>query len=130
MNWLARTFTWWTDCTVGTALFTWRKGKKVGNDDQGNTYYRDKADGKAQRRWVIYNGEIEASRVPPEWHAWLHYTVQDPPSEVAPVVRIWEKDHKPNLTGQSGAYFPPGSLASGGKREVSSGDYEAWSPDN
>lgn len=130
MSVLSRMFTWWTDSTIGTALHTWRKGTKVGSDDQGNTYYRDSAEGKAQRRWVMYNGEIEASRVPPEWHAWLHYTVSEPPSERAPVVKAWEKEHEANLTGQDGAYFPPGSLASTGKRETSTGDYEAWAPEN
>lgn len=130
MKWLVRAFTWWTDSTIGTALHTWRKGEKVGSDDQGNIYYRDKGEGKAQRRWVMYNGEIEASRVPPEWHAWLHYTVAEPPSERPPIVKSWEKDHKANLTGQSGAYFPPGSLANTGKRDSASGDYEAWVPEN
>ena len=39
-----------------------------------------------------------------------------------------EIDHKPNLTGTLGAYRPPGSLAEGGERAPSSGDYEAWKP--
>jgi len=130
MRWLSRIFTWWTDSTLGTALFTWRNGEKVGSDDQGNVYYRDKGVGEQQRRWLIYNGEIEASRVPPEWHAWLHHTVSEPPTERPPVVKSWEKDHKANLTGQQDAYFPPGSMAKSGKRDKSNGDYEAWVPDN
>jgi hypothetical protein len=35
-------------------------------------------DGK-ERRWVVYEGEVDGSRVPPEWHAWLHHTVAVPP---------------------------------------------------
>ncbi|MEO0410222.1 MAG: NADH:ubiquinone oxidoreductase subunit NDUFA12 [Pseudomonadota bacterium] len=130
MSVFARIFTWWHDSTVGTALHTWRHGDKVGEDDQGNRYYRSRRSGEQERRWVMYNGEIEASRIPPEWHAWLHYTVPEPPSERPPVVKSWEKDHVPNLTGKDGAYFPPGSLASTGTRETSSGDYEAWSPES
>ncbi|RMB08547.1 NADH:ubiquinone oxidoreductase subunit NDUFA12 [Eilatimonas milleporae] len=119
-------FTWWNSATFGTRLFTSRKGVKVGEDDQGNLYYRER-DG--ERRWVIYrNGPNEASRVPPEWHAWLHYTVDVPPSEQPPVTKKWEKPHKPNLTGTDGAYVPGGSLLAGAKRAASTSDYEAWRP--
>ncbi|MEM1019300.1 MAG: NADH:ubiquinone oxidoreductase subunit NDUFA12 [Pseudomonadota bacterium] len=130
MSVFLRLFTWWNDSTIGTALHTWRFGEKVGEDEQGNRYYRTKLkDGQAERRWVMYNGEIEASRIPPEWHAWLHYTVPEPPTERPPVVKPWEKEHQPNLTGKQDAYFPPGSLANTGKREESTGDYEAWAPE-
>jgi len=122
---ISRFFTWWHGSTYGTALFTWRRGRLVGADDQGNKYYIEK-DGT--RRWVIYNGVVEASRIPPEWHAWLHYTVDAPPSEKPPVVQPWEKPHQPNLTGEAGAYLPPGSLARGGARAPATGDYEPWTP--
>lgn len=126
MSLLKTIFTWWNGGTVGTLLFTRRHGVKVGDDDQGNAYYRSK-DGK--RRWVIYNGEAEASRVPPEWHRWLHKTTDVPPSEQPPVVKPWEKEHLPNLTGTPGAYFPPGSLHRAAKRDRGTGDYEAWRPE-
>lgn len=126
MSFLSHIFTWWNDCTWGTRLFTWRKGEKVGEDAQGNIYYREKS---GDRRWVIYNGEVEASRVPPEWHGWLHYMVALPPSEQPLPVKPWEKDHLPNLTGTAGAYFPPGSLNEGGRRKAATGDYEAWRPE-
>lgn len=119
-------FTWWNSATFGTRLYTSRKGVKVGEDKEGNIYYREK-DGK--RRWVIYkNGPIEASRVPAEWHGWLHYTVDTPPSEQPLPTKSWEKDHVPNMTGTAGAYVPPGSQRAGGQRAASSSDYEAWKP--
>ncbi|MBB4210526.1 NADH:ubiquinone oxidoreductase subunit [Rhodothalassium salexigens DSM 2132] len=120
-------FAWWKGVPLGTLLTTRRKGRLVGRDDQGNTYYQSR-DGK--RRWVLYDGENEASRVPPEWHMWLHKTTDTPPSERPPERKTWEKDHLPNLTGTSGAYFPPGSLSVGGERGKISGDYEAWTPDS
>ncbi|MGR3491431.1 MAG: NADH-ubiquinone oxidoreductase subunit NDUFA12 family protein, partial [Shimia sp.] len=86
-NFLKRAVTWWNGQTLGTQLFTWRKGVKVGEDEQGNTFYTDR-DGK--RRWVIYNGLAEASRVSPEWHGWLHHTWDKPPSEVAVPNKPWE----------------------------------------
>ncbi|MGK2285794.1 NADH:ubiquinone oxidoreductase subunit NDUFA12 [Pedomonas sp. V897] len=126
MGLLARTFTWWNNQTWGTWLFTKRRGELVGQDDQGNQYYRER-DGR--RRWVIYNGDVEASRVPPEWHAWLHYTVDAPPTEKPPVVKPWEKPKEPNLTGTPAAYAPPGALQAGGVRPPATGDYEAWRPE-
>ncbi|MEX1148356.1 MAG: NADH:ubiquinone oxidoreductase subunit NDUFA12 [Sphingomonadales bacterium] len=123
---LSHFFTWWNDYTLGTRLFTWRKGERVGEDEQGNVYYRERG---GRRRWVIYSGAIEASRVPPEWHLWLHYTTDTPPTEALLVRKVWEKDHQPNLTGTEGAYFPPGSLSSKGQRRTATGDYEPWTPD-
>jgi NADH:ubiquinone oxidoreductase subunit len=75
---LKRLVTWWNGQTLGTQIFTARNGVKVGEDAEGNTFYRSR-DGK--RRWVIYNGEAEASRVSPDWHGWLHHTWDEPPSE-------------------------------------------------
>jgi NADH:ubiquinone oxidoreductase subunit len=124
-------FGWWHNATWGTSLFTWRKGIAVGTDDQGNRYFREKNGPKNSkgRRWVIYNGDIDASRVPPEWHGWMHHTVDVPPTERPPVVKAWEKPHQPNLTGSALAYAPAGSLSAGGKRARATGDYEAWKPE-
>jgi len=65
---LLRAVTWWNGQTLNTQLFTWRKGVKVGEDEVGNIFYQTK-DGV--KRWVIFNGEAEASRVNPEWHGWF-----------------------------------------------------------
>jgi NADH:ubiquinone oxidoreductase subunit len=112
--------------TVGTLLMTWWKGELVGEDQFGNRYYREK--GNPKRRWVIYKGEPDGSRTPPEWRAWLHRTVSEPP--LGPRTPIpWEKEHAPNLTGTARAYRPSGSLLEGGRRPHATGDYEAWRPD-
>ena len=52
---LLRAVTWWQGQTLNTQLFTWRKGLKVGMDEQGNTYYQNADD---SRRLFIFNGEI------------------------------------------------------------------------
>jgi NADH:ubiquinone oxidoreductase subunit len=68
-----RFFTWWNGQTFGTQLWTWRFGELVGQDEFGNRYYRTRG-GEIdptllmERRWVIYNGEAEASSIPPSWH--------------------------------------------------------------
>ena len=64
---LLNAVTWWNGATLNTRLFTWRNGVEVGKDAQGNIFYQSR-DGA--RRWVIYNGEADASRIAPEWHGW------------------------------------------------------------
>jgi NADH:ubiquinone oxidoreductase subunit len=124
LNTLLRAVTWWNGQTIGTQLYTARHGVKVGEDDQGNIYYQSK-DGK--RRWVIYNGEIEASRVSADWHGWLHHTFKEAPTERPMAHKTWEKPHLENLTGSALAYAPEGSIRRVDPAERR--DYEAWSPE-
>ena len=121
MSFLLRLVTWWNGQTLGTQLFTARHGVKVGEDDQGNVYYTNR-DGK--RRWVIYNGEAEASRVPADWHGWLHHSWDEPPTKAPLKHKVWELPHQENLTGTVGAYAPAGSIRRAAP--VQRRDYEAW----
>ncbi len=119
-----RAATWWNGQTLNTQFFTWRKGVKVGEDAEGNIYYRTRDD---KRRWVIYNGEAEATRVSADWHGWLHFTWDHPPTDKPLVHKTWEKPHQENLTGSALAYAPAGSLRRADP--ASRQDYEAWSPE-
>ncbi len=123
-DYLLRSLTWWNGQTWGTALHTRRFGQKVGEDALGNIYYRNADDSS---RWVIYNGEAEATRVPTEWFGWLHRTWDETPTERPPQRKFWEKPSLPNLTGTPYAYAPSGSLRRPDppKRQ----DYEAWTPE-
>ncbi len=125
MSFLAQFFTWWHSQTLATRFHTWRHGELMGEDAQGNKYYRSKED----RRWVVYNGLVEASRIPPEWHGWIHKTVDTVPTDEEYTVREWQKPHQPNLTGTPYAYRPDGSLSTQGGRPRVTGDYDAWSPE-
>ena len=124
MNYLKMLFAWWSGATYGTLLHTALHGVKVGTDSFGNRYYQTKG---GQRRWVVYNGTVDGSRVPAEWHAWMHHTADEPPSADMKK-KSWEKDYLPNLSGTEGAYHPSGSLARGGVHAPTTGDYESWSP--
>ena len=115
---------------IGTLINTWLSGVLVGTDEFGNRYYRArkaKLHGR-ERRWVLFKGKVEASRVPPEWHAWLHHTSAEPLSEQAAQSKTWQKGHLPNQTGTAGAYRPRGHAYRGGKRAAATGDYEPWTP--
>lgn len=135
MGFFSKIFTWWDGATIGTMLWSARNGEKVGTDGFGNTYYRQKkpaknsAFGGRERRWVIFDGPNDASRVPAEWHGWLHGSFDGVPESNLPPPRIWETDYVPNETGTVLAYLPQGALERGGKRAAATGDYEAWSPD-
>ena len=48
----------------------------IGEDQYGNKYYSQK---KTDKRFVIFNGKVEASKIPPMWHAWLHKITSKPP---------------------------------------------------
>lgn len=126
MGLLACIFTWWDGATVGTALFTRRHGREVGRDALGNIYFEHRRD--PARRWVIYRGSNDGSRIPPGWSAWLRKTIDGIPDDSLPPPRAFETAPLPNLTGTADAYRPRGSLGSAG-RAAATGDYQAWKPD-
>ncbi len=123
----ARQFPYMCRMTIGTRIFTWLHGRLVGRDSAGNAYYEEKKPraGQASRRWVMFAGAPEASKVPAEWHSWLHYTTDTALPEHK---RAWQKPHQPNPTGTAESYRPPGHDYQGGKRAAATGDYEAWTP--
>ena len=124
LNSLLRGVTWWNGQTLNTQLFTWRKGIKVGEDAEGNVYYRN-AD--SSKRWVIFNGEIEATRVNADRHGWLHHSWDETPEARPLAHKTWEKPHQENLTGTALAYAPAGSIRR--EKPADRGDYEAWQPE-
>ena len=126
MAFVRQFFVWWHHATPGTLVTTWWSGTRVGEDAYGNRYYQSR-DGK--RLWVLYAGTVEASRVPSQWHGWLHHTFDTLPTEEPAQRKAWEAEHQPNLTGTDGAYRPQGSLWKGGARPPATGDYEAWRPE-
>ena len=118
--------------TIGTRLFTWWRGEMVGEDQFGNRYYREKGKPTGpvgrERRWVLYKGRPEASKVPPAWHIWLHYTTDKLPNQQQAPHESWQEEHLPNLSGTEFAYHPDGSIVKGGTRQKGTGDYQAWKP--
>jgi len=125
---LKKIFTWWNGATIGTLIFSKLNGTRMGEDALGNVYFEGgvTTDGRP-RRWVIYSGANDASRVPAIWHGWLHHSTDLTPDR-QPQPRSWQKAALPNLTGTDAAYRPSGALEKGGVRAAATGDYEAWSP--
>jgi NADH:ubiquinone oxidoreductase subunit len=124
MGFFKNLFTWWDGATFGTALFSALNGTRVGEDELGNRYFEGKG-----RRWVMYAGSNDVSRVPPEWYVWLTRLIDDVPDRALPPPPKFLKAATPNLTGTAAAYRPTGALEKGGQRQAASGDYQAWTPD-
>ena len=125
---IKQAFTWWNGQTISTMLYTKLFGQNIGQDVFGNKYYMSKTKAKKQRRWVIYNGYADSSKVPAKWHAWLHCVVDEIPSEQERSDKKWMKSHLPNLTGSDSAYRPSGSLSKKIVNDEQKGNYESWSP--
>lgn len=124
-------FSWWGGNTWGTRVTIWRQGRFVGSDELGNRYYVQKSGVGplgVPRRWVVYKDLAEPSKVPADWHGWLHYTVDSPPTEEAYTPRPWQQPHRPNMTGTSEAYRPAGSILAKAERPKATGDYKPWRP--
>ena len=119
INFLKLIFTWWHKQTLGTFFYTLFVGKYVGSDEFGNKYYSN----SSKKRWVIYKNNVESSKIPPEWHLWIHFMTKNIPSD-NPNKFSWQKKHEENLTGTKKAYKPAGSLASDLKKNMKK--YETW----
>lgn len=84
--------------------------KKVGIDQFGNEYYEDSAHRAKNRRYVIYKGKNEPSKVPPMWHSWLHH-LSDDIDKVIEHKFSWQLGHLPNLTGTKQRFDPKNSFS-------------------
>jgi len=119
INFLKQIFTWWHKQTIGTFIYTLFLGKFAGKDQFGNKYYFN----SKGKRWVIYNNKIEATKIPPEWHSWIHFVSTNIPSKKINKFS-WQKEHDENLTGTERAHKPDGSLLSKSKKDMKK--YETW----
>ena len=121
ISFLKQIFTWWHKQTLGTFIYTLFTGKLIGHDQFGNKYYSN----SKGKRWVIYNNDIEASKIPPEWHSWMHFLSIKKPSDIK-IKLSWQKQHEENLTGTKKAHKPEGSLLSDSKKNMKK--YEICKP--
>ena len=112
-------FIWWHRQTLGTFIYTLIRGKLIGTDEFGNKYYSC----SRGKRWVVYNNRVESSKIPPEWHLWIHFLKQKVPLDDTSKFK-WQQQYEENLTGTERAYKPSGSLKSDSKQNIKK--YETW----
>ncbi|MDC0937727.1 NADH-ubiquinone oxidoreductase subunit NDUFA12 family protein [Pelagibacteraceae bacterium] len=95
-------FIWWKKQTFGTFLKTLFSGTYVGRDVSGNKYYTN----KKNERWVIYAGNIEATKITSDWYLWIHHTIDKIPDTKTEKKHSWQKNHAENKTGTKDSYRP------------------------
>jgi len=110
-------FTWWNKQTFGTFLKTLFTGIYVGKDESGNKYYKN----KGNERWVIYSGNIEASKINSDWYLWMHHTTDKTPNDKDNKKYLWQKNHLENQTGTKNNYKPVKI-----KKNDSNKKYDTW----
>jgi len=119
LSFFKQIFIWWHRQTIGTFIYTLFCGKLVGSDEFGNKYYSN----TKRKRWVIYKNTVESSKIPPDWHLWIHSLTKNKPSENQNKFK-WQKKYEENLTGTDKAHKPEGSLNSDIKKDMKK--YETW----
>ena len=110
-------FTWWNNQTFGTFLVTLFSGTYVGKDELGNKYYKN----KKNKRWVIYSGNIEATKITSDWYLWMHHTIDKIPEDKDKKKYSWQKKHTENQTGTKHSYKPTKIKKNDIKKK-----YETW----
>ena len=121
INFFKQIFTWWNRQTVGTFFYTLFTGKFAGSDEFGNKYYYN----SIGKRWVVYKNTVESTKIPPDWHSWIHFLTQNKPTNKTNKFS-WQKKHEENMTGTKEAYKPDGSLIS--DKKINNKKYETWKP--
>jgi NADH:ubiquinone oxidoreductase subunit len=107
-------------------LYTKIAGRFIASDSFGNRYFESRFSqnkGK-QRRWVIFSGHQEASKIPAQWHNWIHGNEFFAPQESQNMPQ-WVKCHQPNLTGTALQHHPQNTRAKTSRETI---DYSPWKP--
>jgi len=94
----------------------------VGTDEFNNTYYLSKKNHDAlgrKRRYVIYHSNVDISNIPPNWHAWLHYMIDN--VEEGFMHQHWMIKYTHNQTGNKEVYKPI---------NINTNNYKTWQPNN
>lgn len=81
-----------------------------------------------RKRWVVYKDTFDYNPTssPAEWHGWLNYVNDYPPTKYDYKKPIYAIEHFASKTGTPEAYAPKGSWANTQKRSWKK--YEAWKP--
>jgi len=99
--------------------------RKIGSDEFGNSYF----EGRNGKRYIVYKGSAEASKIPAEWHGWIHYTTDIAPININTRKHSWQKIHLPNLTGTKNAYSPQVAKKNSSVAKEKK-PYQSWHPLN
>jgi len=92
-------------------------GSLKGIDEFGNRYYENREMIPNRQRWVIPSNlqNFDGSRIPSEWHPWLHCSCDETPDHklIQDLIPRFKLNHEPYLLNQQGFtanYKQPGTF--------------------
>ena len=112
---------------IGTILYSFLKGKKIGQDNIGNKFYIHKK--IKNKKWVLYKYSIDPTSLDVKWQIWLTSTNNNVPLTIEENNFKWQKDKKPNLTGTTGSYHPKINVAKRKKHIEKKYNNSTWNPE-
>ena len=113
---------------LGTLIYSFFYGKKVGQDEDGNKFYIHKHNMK--RKWVLYNKTVDPTSLKVIWQLWLTNNKTELPSEIGHnKAYIWQKERAPNYSGTKNSYHPKISKNMPHKDNKNKDIKEIWSPE-
>lgn len=89
---------------IGTVLYSLFNGKKIGQDEEGNTFYIHRKD--KRKRWVLYKNEIDPTKLDVKWQIWLTETDIDKLDTSDKTNFNWQKVKRTNPSGTVNSYHP------------------------
>ena len=114
---------------LGTTIYTYFFGVKVGEDDRGNTYFISKH--KPYKKWVLYNHNNDPTNLPVIWQFWLTSKEKNMP-KIDEKEYHWQKDRDPNPTGTQASYHPAVNISREKKhlknKELVENNKKIWRP--
>ena len=113
---------------LGTLIYSFFYGKKVGEDKNGNKFYIHKFNFK--RKWVIYNKVVDPTSLKVAWQLWLTNNKKEVPSDINDnKIYMWQKEKVPNYSGTKNSYHPKKYKNLSQKNKKSKSLKEIWSPE-
>lgn len=112
---------------LGTLIYSFLYGKKVGEDKNGNKFYIHKKNDK--KKWVIYKKIVDPTSLMVIWQLWLTNKKPALPSDLnTDTAYKWQKEKLPNYSGTKESYHPRVSKNSIDKTNKDKQSNEIWRP--
>ncbi len=91
---------------------------KVGEDEYGNSFFELKRKDYLGRkkRYCLYNGVVEASKISPEWHPFMHYQIDVDEVKKTFKQYKWQKPATPITTLSKDKYLPKNHILNAQKK--------------
>ena len=112
---------------IGTILYSFLKGKKVGQDKIGNKFYVHK--NNENKKWVLYKYIVDPTSLDVKWQIWLTTANSNAPLSIEENNFKWQKDKQPNLTGTINSYHPKININKSKKDIKNENKNSTWSPE-